>query len=259
MDAGRLREMTAHAFVLHLTRARKRRENAHALLNDCGLPGEIWAAVDGAALAPEDLTADLRAGLFEPPYPFELKTGEIGCFLSHRQIWAEIVRRDLDHALVLEDDVRLDGDVFPRALALATRHVATYGYVQLQNRPARGKATLIDTEGACQLTLPVIAPVRASAQLISRVAAAQLLETAQQFDRPVDTYVQSHWFTGLRPAVIYPAGVRTIGEDLDGSTIQIGRKTLSHRLWREAARFLYPRRIAQLSRQSPAPVPEAPA
>lgn len=249
--------MAAQAFVLHLTRARKRRENAHALLDACGLPGEIWAAVDGAALDRADLTADLRPALFAPPYPFELRTGEIGCFLSHRQIWAEIVRRGLDHALVLEDDVQLDREVFPEALALATRHVAAFGYVQLQNRPVRGKATLIDTQGACQITLPVIAPVRASAQLISRAAAARLLEKAQGFDRPVDTYVQSHWFTGLRPAVIYPAGVRTIAETLDGSTIQIGRKSLSERLWREAARFLYRRRVARLSRQSPAPVPEA--
>ncbi len=248
--------MQAHAFILHLTRARGRRENAHALLKNCGLPGEIWAAVDGKALEPEDLTSEVATQLFLPTYPFALKPGEIGCFMSHRQIWAEIVRRDLDHALVLEDDVSLDADVFPKALALAARNVATYGYVQLQNRPAGGPARLIDQEGPCRLTLPTVAPVRASAQLISREAAAQLLERAHRFDRPVDTYVQSHWHTGLRPAVVYPAGVSTISDKLDGSTIQTGRKGLGERLWREAARFVYRRNLARYSRQSPAPVPD---
>lgn len=249
--------MERQAFVLHLTRARARRANAETLAHTCGLPGEIWAAVDGAALAPAALRAQLGVGLFAPRYPFVLRPGEIGCFLSHRQIWAEIIRRDLDHALVLEDDVALDPGRFPEALALATRHVRTRGYVQLQNRPARGPARLLDQAGGCRLTLPEVAPLRASAQLISRDAAARLLERSDSFDRPVDTFVQSHWFTGLRPGVVFPAGVRTISDRLDGSTIQGGRKPLSEKLWREGARFLYRRRVRRLSRQSPAPLPEA--
>lgn len=248
--------MQGHAFILHLTRARGRRENAHALLDTCGLPGEIWAAVDGSALEPADLASETSSNLFEPAYPFKLKTGEIGCFMSHRQIWAEIVRRGLDCALVLEDDVSLDSELFPKALALAVRNVVAYGYVQLQNRPAKGPARLIDQEGRCRLTLPVVAPVRASAQLISQKAAVRLLKHAQRFDRPVDTYVQSHWHTGLRPAVIYPAGVSTISDTLDGSTIQTGRKTIRERLWREVARFFYRRRLARFSRQSSAPIPD---
>ena len=248
--------MNAQTFVLHLTRARKRRDNAHALLETCGLPGEIWAAVDGAALSPQDLSADLSANLFDPPYPFTLKTGEIGCFLSHRQIWAEIVHRDLDYAIVFEDDVKLDPAVFPDALDLAVRHVQSFGVVQLQNRHPRGPARLIDVQGKCQLSFPTLTPVRLSAQLISRWGAEKLLEKAGTFDRPVDTYVQSHWFTGLRPGVVYPGGIRTISDALDGSTIQIGRKSLPERLHREVARFVYRRRIARLSKNSSAPFPE---
>jgi len=73
----------------------------------------------------------------------------------------------------------------------------------------------------------------------------------------VDAFVQAHWHTGLRPAAIHPAGVRTIAESLDGSTIQSGRKSLSERLGREVARFLYRRRVARCAWQSPAPFPEA--
>ncbi len=245
--------MAAHAFVLHLTRARGRRENAQALLADCGLSGEIWPAVDGAALSPADLAARLGAEMFAPRYPFALRAGEVGCFLSHRQIWAEIVRRDLDHALVLEDDVALDPDVLAQALRLGTRNAAALGYIQLQTRAPRGPARLIDQEGRCRLTQPVVSPLRTSAQFVSRAAAAHLLERSDRIDRPVDTFLQSHWFTGLRLGTVWPSGVRAISERLDGSTIQTGAKPLGERLWREGARMLYRRRAARLARQSPSP------
>lgn len=248
--------MAAHAFVLHLARARGRRENAQALLADCGMPGEIWPAVDGAALPTDDLTAQVGAEIFAPTYPFALRPGEVGCFLSHRQIWAEIIRRDLEYALVLEDDVALDASVFPQALALAERNIAALGYIQLQTRPPRGPAMLLDQDGRCRLTQPLVTPLRTSAQLVSRDGAARLLERSKHFDRPVDTFLQSHWFTGLRAAVVWPAGVRAISGQLDGSTIQTGRKPLGERLWREGVRMLYRRRVKGLSRSSPAPRPE---
>ncbi|WP_111734832.1 glycosyltransferase family 25 protein [Roseovarius amoyensis] len=249
--------MTAHAFVLHLARAQARRENAQALLADCGVPGEIWPAVDGAALSMDDLTAQVGAEIFAPAYPFSLRPGEVGCFLSHRQIWAEIIRRNLDCALVLEDDVALDPSVFPQALRLAKRNIGALGYIQLQTRPPRRPAMLLDQDRRCRLTQPVVTPVRASAQLISRSGAQLLLEKSTHFDRPVDTYVQSHWFTGLRPGVVFPAGVRTISDQLEGSTIQIGRKPMLERIWREWARSIYRYRLARFSRQSPAPRQEA--
>jgi len=245
--------MAAHAFVLHLARAQARRENAQALLADCGMPGEIWPAVDGGALPTDDLTAQVGAEIFAPTYPFSLRPGEVGCFLSHRQIWAEIIRRDLDYALVLEDDVALDPSVFPQALALAERKVKALGYIQLQTRPPRGPAMLLDQDGRCRLTQPVVTPVRASAQIISRSGARLLLEKSTRFDRPVDTYVQSHWFTGLRPGVVFPAGVQTISDQLEGSTIQVGRKSMWERVWRECARAIYRYRLARFSRQSRAP------
>lgn len=244
--------MAAHAFVLHLARARARRENARALLERCGLSGEIWPAVDGAALSAAEHRDVTGADLFAPRYPFALRPGEVGCFLSHRQIWAEIVRRGLDHALVLEDDAALDPDVFPQALRLGLRNVAALGYVQLQTRPPRGPARPIDEEGACRLTRPLLTPLRTSAQIVSRAAAERLLKHSRHIDRPVDTFLQSHWATGLPLGTIWPAGVRAISDALDGSTIQAGAKPMRERLWREGARLLYRRRAARLARQSPA-------
>ncbi|GAB4287697.1 MAG: hypothetical protein Kow0058_07450 [Roseovarius sp.] len=250
--------MAAHAFVLHLGRASERRANARALLDACGLSAEIWPAVDGAALDDATRAAHLGTHLFAPRYPFALRPGEIGCFLSHRQIWAEILRRELDWALVLEDDAALDAALFPAALELAARAVPAIGYVQLQTRAPRGPATELGREGPCRLSLPVLTPLRTSAQLVSRDGAARLLACSRRFDRPVDSFVQSHWFTGLRAAVVHPAGVSTLPARLAASTIQKGRKPLAERLWREVARLVYRRRVARRARLSPAALPRLP-
>ena len=42
----------------------------------------------------------------EPYHGRPLTYGEIGCFMSHFNIWTEIVERDLDMSLVFEDDIR---------------------------------------------------------------------------------------------------------------------------------------------------------
>ncbi len=246
--------MQVHVFVLHLARASARRDNAQTLLENAqdiaGTTGELWPAVDGSTLSASELSSRVGSNLFDPAYPFTLKTGEIGCFLSHRAIWAEIVRRDLDAGLIFEDDVTLDTEVFATAFELAAQHVSELGYVQLQNRPVKGTAHLVERRGPCELTVPAVTPVRASAQLISKSAAQRLLSGSENFDRPVDTYVQSHWFTGFRPGVIYPSGVSTISEQLDGSTIQVRPKSVVEKLRREKNRFFYRRAVAKYSATS---------
>lgn len=246
--------MQVHAFVLHLVRAEARRGNALDLLETCGLPGEIWPAVDGAAMSSTDLAATVGSQLFEPAYPFPLKTGEIGCFLSHRQIWAELQMREADAALIIEDDAAIDPDAFDDAVDLAQAHIGTLGYIQFQTRPPRGRSHLVDTGGDCRLVVPELGGLRTTAQMVSKAAAAHLLRLSDPFDRPVDTFVQSHWHTGLRPAMIHPSGISDIADRLDGSTIQAGPKPLMERLSREMHRSVYRAGVARLSRNSAAPV-----
>lgn len=247
--------MAMRAYVLHLLRAVKRRQNARDLLRSCGVAGEIWPAVDGSAMSSSDLNQSYGTDLFDPPYPFALRTGEIGCFLSHRQIWADMQDRDEDAALIIEDDAGLDLPLFEQAMAMASEHVQHLGYIQLQTRPPRGPSRLIDKNGPCALVLPEVAGLRTTAQVVSKQAAARLLAQSDPFDRPVDTYVQSYWHTGLHPAMITPSGVLEIADQLDGSTIQGARKSLWEKACREVARSRYRAAVRRISRQTPAPVP----
>ncbi|WP_101067571.1 glycosyltransferase family 25 protein [Roseovarius salinarum] len=247
--------MRLHAFILHLSRATARRENAHRLLQDCGVPGEIWPAVDGAALSAEEAAEERARDLFAPRYPFVLKTGELGCSLSHKRIWTEMQDRDLDAALIIEDDATLDRPSFDTALALSTDHLPTLGYIQLQTRPHRGPARHVETRGDCTLVIPQVPGLRTTAQLLTRGAAGRLLAAAPGFDRPVDTLVQSHWHTGLRPGAVFPSGVRDIAGELDGSTIQGDTRPVWQKLGRECARLRYRAAVKRFARASRAPHP----
>lgn len=246
--------MAGRAFVLHLTRAKARRDNARTVLAGCGMEGEIWPAVDGGALSSTDLAACVGARLFAPAYPFGLSAGEIGRFLSHRQIWAEIVRRDLDFGLIVEDDAALTPDPYANALRLALANIETLGLIQFQTRPHAGPATLVDTVGASVLSVPQQTGLRSTAQMLSWDAADHLLRLTESFDRPVGTFVQSHWHTGLRPAAMHPSGVSDIANTLDDLTMQGRARGVLENLRREWACYRYRGAVTRASRESGAPV-----
>ena len=231
--------------VIHLGRAVARRPVAERLVAECGVPARILDAVDGRALAAKDaLTALVMPKPLEPRFPFPMGPGEFGCFLSHRQAWEALLASDAEAALILEDDVALGPD-FPAALRLATRHVAGMGYVQLQTRPVIG-ASVVDSEGACQLYRPVVTPLRTSGQLVHRDAANRLLALSTQIDRPVDGFLQMHWLTGLQAGSIAPSGLRDVSASSGGSTLK-SDKSLAQKLVRQVHRLRYRRAIRRAS------------
>lgn len=230
-------------FVIHLERAEDRRAQADALV--ARLPDTtLLPAVDGAALAPELRARAFQPGLLNPRYPFELRPGEIGCFLSHRAAWSRLVASEAESALIIEDDMALEAG-FADALTLARRHVAQLGYIQFQTRPVT--AAEIDRQGEAVLMQPLLTPLRTSAQLVSRRAAERLLSLTEPFDRPVDTFLQMHWHTGLRLGVISPSGVTDRAEVVGGSTIG-AKKSLVERFAREWHRARYRAAVRRLSR-----------
>ncbi|MCZ0812595.1 glycosyltransferase family 25 protein [Roseovarius sp. EGI FJ00037] len=199
--------MELRAFVLHADRDGDARAQARTVLDACGVNGELWPLVQGAALSVSDLENTVGAELFEPAYPLSLDTGEIGRFLTHRQIWAEIERRGLDVALTLDAATGIDPEPFDDALDLGLAHVGALGYIELRDEPCPGPSALIDTQGPATLTVPQQATGRSAAQLVGHEAAAHLLALSDLFDRPLETFIHSHWHTGLRPASIQPCGV----------------------------------------------------
>ncbi len=242
-------------YVIHLVRATSRRSNADRLAAEIPLETQLLDAVDGTHLHGKALTDAYRVGLHEPGYPFGLRGGEIGCTLSHRAAWAKIVESGAQAALIVEDDVALQKDIFRKSLEFARAHVARLGYIQFNTRPSQKSGKIVATHGDVRIVGHRITPLRTSCQLVSRAAASKLLDKTTPCDRPIDVFLQMRWITGQTVFTIYPSGVSDIAASVGGSVIQ-QKVPGAQRLRREYARFAYRRKIANLSARHPIKEPQ---
>ena len=84
-----------------------RRENIESQLSAFNIKAQrVSASVGGELTQEQKLFVN-----FEDFYCLmkrAISNGEIGCALSHRRVWQQIVDKNIDYALVLEDDVIID-------------------------------------------------------------------------------------------------------------------------------------------------------
>jgi GR25 family glycosyltransferase involved in LPS biosynthesis len=155
---------------------------------------------------------------------------------------------DLDAALILEDDVALKTPEFHAAFAFALRTIRPGDYLKFQLRELRGAREVLFTDGTFSILAPRTPPLSTVAQLVTRDAAARLLEATTVFDRPVDVYLQMTWLTKTPLTVISPSCISDASPQLGGSTLASG-KSFRQRLQHEFHRPLYRAQIAMLSRR----------
>lgn len=232
--------MDVAAYVIHLARAKQRLPVVERLVDALPMPVRVLDAVDGAALDETVFAARMaRAPLFRPAYPFALTKGEIGCFLSHRKAWREIVESGAAQGLVIEDDVALTVD-FARALAAARRVCGEDGYVQFQTRPVKGRSRMVSAVDGVSIIEPVVVQRRTSAQLVGRSAAVRLLAASEQIDRPVDVFLQHFWETHQAIRCVVPSGVSDVTQEAGGTTVQSkARRGIGERLQRDLSRAVF--------------------
>ncbi len=234
--------MNIKAYIIHLERASARRKQVDRIVEACSVPTEIVHAIDGGALSAEEISQSYVKNKHEPQYPFKLQPGEVGCFLSHRKCWRRQIEENLDAALILEDDIELNQPVFDLALAMARKHIDRVGYIQFQVRPTPANASVFASDAKVQLVRPKPTPLRTSAQLVSQSAARMLLDLTEVFDRPVDTYLQMHWLTGIHLACATPSGVSDRTSESGGSTISV-KKPFTEKVFRTWKRWQYRSKI----------------
>ncbi|XP_006816484.1 procollagen galactosyltransferase 2-like, partial [Saccoglossus kowalevskii] len=96
-------------YMINLLRRPDRRERMVAAFDLLGIDATLVDAVDGQELTDEkvlELGIKMLPGFADPYHGRELTKGEIGCFLSHYNIWQEVVSKNYSKVMVLEDDVR---------------------------------------------------------------------------------------------------------------------------------------------------------
>ena len=228
--------MKIAAFVIHLERATQRRPLVDRLRASLPMDVEVIDAVDGSRLGEAEIASVYRRNLHRPPYPFRLSASEVACFLSHRKVWQRIAGSDLDAALIVEDDVEVDWAKLRPVLEAYAPRMTRDDYLRL---PRKVRERGPDLEGTGGLVIrPRMLGLGMQLQLVAPGAAARLLETTRQFDRPVDTLLQ---LQRLHPGVRFLCSRDVLAREIavGGSLVQKKRKSLADLVSREAGRPLY--------------------
>lgn len=115
--------------MINLKRRRDRRERMLRALHEQEIDCKLVEAVDGKAMNTSQVEAlgiQMLPGYRDPYHGRPLTKGELGCFLSHYNIWREVVDRGLQKSLVFEDDLRFE-IFFKRRLMNLMRDVEREG------------------------------------------------------------------------------------------------------------------------------------
>lgn len=211
-------------FVISLEGSVERRARMSAMLHQCGLDFEFFAAVNGRALDHKTFLASDAL--------LDLLPGEVGCYLSHLAVWRKVVDDGIDQALVLEDDAILDPQAVPVVHACANLP-ERWDAIRLSSTEKQVGLVVRVINGKFRLILPLKNPSGLVGYLISGSGARRMLAVYDRIRVPIDTAVDDYWRNGLNIPLISPPvvfhcweGESTIGHEAAGDRV-VRRKFFS--------------------------------
>lgn len=187
----------------------------------------------------EEVYADLKF----PAIKHALTAPEIGCYLSHYEVWKVIAKGNAPIAIVFEDDARI-ADNFLSVL----QHVETTKpdwdilrlYSHSRKTPLQSEKFI---ENHMMLTVENTT-MSTVAYIITKEAAQHLSEIALPVNLPVDAFLKRWWMHGLCSKQIWPSVAFPSSEAEESSTIATQRSAGRAinpivRLWRNARYQFY--------------------
>ncbi|CAH0715963.1 unnamed protein product, partial [Brenthis ino] len=117
-------------FMINLARRSERRHLMMESFKELGMDVEIYEAVDGKKLTKDDidkLGIHMMPEYSDPFHARPMKAGEVGCFLSHYNIWKKIVENKYNLTMIMEDDVHF-APYFKEKLARVLKEAKGYKY-----------------------------------------------------------------------------------------------------------------------------------
>ena len=205
-------------YVINMTKDKDRRDIMTQRLEAAGVPYEFFEAVNGYKLDPDNMDFYDRKRRCRY-FGRDLLPGELGCLLSHYNVFKKMDEENIEHAVILEDDVIFEND-FPQVLqallntAVKWDVIRFLGSKKIYKRGCRKIAPLADRY---QLARLPTAPGGAHGYLMTLKAARVMVAHMQKNWLPIDTLQGRTWETGLETLVVHPAPLYPDAEA--GSTI----------------------------------------
>lgn len=229
--------MIPTVIILSLEDAVARRAPLIAEFEARGIPYEIWPAIDGRKGLPPEYETMIDRDKARQNLKREMGNAEFACALSHHFIYRDILARDLDMAVVLEDDAIVDDRFFDflkvvQKLDCDLLLLYHLGALVRENNPLR----LVEMADAFRL---ISTPIMANAYIVTQNGAKKLVERSLPISRPAD------WPINLAKLNAFAVSPRLVGHpphETAPSDIRAERnrhyKSVSRRRRPSAVRFL---------------------
>ena len=216
-------------FVISLARETERRETMQRELASWSLDFEFFEAIDGLTLAEASYGYRMQDEWWHIMRGRQFSPGEIGCFLSHYALWRHLVETGARHAIVLEDDARLEAG-FPAVVDDLMKVGGDWDIVMLSPKRSYRVDREIAALAADRRLVRFARRVAGAVGYLIRLEAAEdLLHYCWRIRAPIDWLYPEWWRNGLRVYAVLPAIVRHAGLP---STIQprtrVKRTALEH-------------------------------
>ena len=198
-------------YVISLKASKSRRRAMTGRMAGLGLE---FSFIDG--VIGKDIPADQKKGLLSDKRRFllgaPLSNGALGCLMSHRRAWEQVLDTGVDAAIILEDDA----DMAPEALDVLPRIAALKGRFDLINLHHTSGRPLVDAARISpthMLSVTRYVSIGAVGYVVSRSAAEKLLGVSVPGIFEVDVLMNRWWEHGVKTLVVTPSIVSEDGHD----------------------------------------------
>lgn len=239
------------SYLVNLDRSPERLEHIREVFAELGIDFTRIPAVDGEQLSPEDH----QRWLSDKGTPFQLTSGELGCFLSHRRCWEATVAGCESHVAIFEDDIHL-GKNAAEVLSRTDWIPADADIVKLETFLHPTQIGRKPTSMVCGRKIVRLWRTHfgTGGYIISRAAASKLISLSRKVSCPVDHFLFDPRFSGFQHLTIYQMSPALCVQELTLNPKEVNpslKSTLSgdrHILGREVAHTVSKRIRREISR-----------
>lgn len=202
-------------YLINLERDREKRLNVTEQLTNNSIGFKLVKAIDGSKLDEKFINEVYNKEQFYRVNDRNANRGEIGCLLSHLEIYREIISNDIDNCLIFEDDIVIHSGFSSMLKDILSLDI-NYDFILLNYTNNHH----LDTKSRCSLwgkvkvnntvlSRPIETCFGTSAYIVSNSGARKVLKEIENkgICKPIDhftgdfhtynVYVESHRFIRL--------------------------------------------------------------
>lgn len=179
-------------YLINIERASDRLAEIKRQGNEFGLRFERVDGIDGA-LIPRDEWIDVDHARFQRRHGRTILPGEYGCYRSHLMALRQFLASGDEMAVIIEDDVALDGNFLARAMAVRDA-APTADLIKLVNHRWGGFRASTTSEEGDVVGRCLFGPQGSTAcYLVTRRGAEKIVKSLAVMSLPWDVAVERGW------------------------------------------------------------------